>query len=185
MAYLIFRQSEWLQGYEKVGLDYIPSASKSTSSTLMVNLILIRSLAPADVPPESFCTFLKVVAVTSSPSLIRLYACHMSSPALIKPFLLYCSDCLPPAQNIHVPRLEAIRCNITQTHLALQIRVHKASETLSNTASAVLRCKSPWQANLTFLWHQFDGALISLASALAQQLHKSQNVVLQSGVNTG
>ncbi len=163
-------------------LEHIPSASKSTSSTLMVSLILMRSLAPADVPPESFCTFLKVVAVTSSPSLIRLYACHMSSPASIKPCISYYSDCLPPSCSTHWLRLEATWCNTTQTHIALQVHVQKASEILSSTASALLRCKSPQQTDRTFLWHQFDGALISFASALAQQLHKSQDLVRQSAV---
>lgn len=61
----------------------VPSGSKSTSSTLIVILILTRSLAPAEVPPESFWTFLKVVAVTASPSRIRLNACHISSPGQI------------------------------------------------------------------------------------------------------
>ena len=89
----------------------------------------------------------------------------MSSPASIKPCISYYSDCLPPICSRHWLRLEGIWCNTTQTHLALQVH---ASEILSSTASAVLRCKSPQQADLTFLWHQCDGVLVSLASALGQ-----------------
>ena len=64
----------------KSRLMFLPTGSKSVASTLMVSLMVTRTEEPCPVA-EMLVTFLKVLAVTESPALTRLYTCHMSSTA--------------------------------------------------------------------------------------------------------